>query len=545
MNQRSNLRLYGRLLAAAWLCAAVLAAPGAAARPRPSLAEEKSGAVTTRDGLRLRLLTDIGSVHIRTENHAQVSYRVRIETDSRQPEAQKLLSQFEVSARSTPEGVLIVGRVPWRRFSGRLSATFEVNVPRNYHLDVQTQAGNIEVEDIDGHVSLITAGGNITTGRLGGASRLETAGGHVTVQDVAGDVTASTAGGHITVGNVQGNATLRSAGGHIRAAAVQGIASLDTGGGNISIQRAGGRVIANTGGGQIELGEVSGPIRARTGGGGIRVARVAGPTDLETGGGSIYLTQVQGAVRASTAAGNITAWFAPEGKLQGASQLECGHGDIVVYLPRELPITIDATVEFGSQHHIETDPAFSLKVMYEDSGQGPRAVRAEGALNGGGEVLRLKTVDGNIRLRLSDAAQQLQRYEELQKRMLERQEELEQEKEKQQERESRWEELGRKLEEKLAGRLTVEPDAQKQKLAYRVEPIYPDQARQQGVQGTVRLEAVIGKEGRVEDLKVISGHALLVPAALDAVRQWRYSPTQVDGKPVTVVTKVDVEFRLK
>jgi len=515
------------------------------------LVEEKTGALTTRDGLRLRLVTDLGNVHIRTGNSGQVSYRVRIETDSGERDARNLLGQFVVMARNTPEGVLVTGHVPWRKFSARLWASFDVNVPRNYQLDVLTQAGNIETEDLNGRASLTTAGGNIATGRLGGPSRLETQGGHITVGDVAGDLTATTAGGHITVGNVQGNAVLQSAGGHIRVAGVGGAASLETAGGNISLQRAGAKVVATTAGGQIDLGETSGSIRAKTGGGGIRVVRLAGPTELETGGGSIYLTQVLGTVRASTPAGNITAWFAPEGKLQGASQLECGSGDIVVYLPRELPVTIDATVELGGDHGIDTDPAFPLKLSYVDSGAGARAVRAEGALNGGGEVLRLKAMAGNIRLRLSDAAQQLQRHLELQQRMLERQlehqkrqlEQQQEERQRQQERQGRFEELQRRLEERWSGRISVDSEVQKQKLVSRVEPAYPEQARRQGIAGTVRLKAIIGKNGTVEDLKVISGHSLLVQAALDAVRQWRYAPTQVNGKPVAVVTTVDVEFR--
>ncbi|MBI3484001.1 MAG: hypothetical protein HY012_02465, partial [Acidobacteria bacterium] len=121
---------------------------------------------------------------------------------------------------------------------------------------------------------------------------------------------------------------------------------------------------------------------------------------------------MQGAIRASTAAGTITAWFIPEGKLLGPSQLESGAGDILVYIPRELAISIDATVEspsgeFFLEHssktttRIDADPAMPLKVTYTGSDPSTRTVRAEAALNGGGEVLRLKTVSGNIRLRYS------------------------------------------------------------------------------------------------------------------------------------------------
>jgi periplasmic protein TonB len=64
------------------------------------------------------------------------------------------------------------------------------------------------------------------------------------------------------------------------------------------------------------------------------------------------------------------------------------------------------------------------------------------------------------------------------------------------------------------------------------------------VEGTVELSAVIGKDGHVDDLKVIHGSPLLIALALDAVKQWVYQPTYLNGKPVTVETEIDVTFRL-
>ena len=82
------------------------------------------------------------------------------------------------------------------------------------------------------------------------------------------------------------------------------------------------------------------------------------------------------------------------------------------------------------------------------------------------------------------------------------------------------------------------------KLMNRVQPLYPPLARQTRISGTVRLHAIIGKNGGVEQLEVMSGHPLLVQAALDAVRQWRYQPTQLNGEPVEVDTTIDVIFSL-
>jgi protein TonB len=93
-------------------------------------------------------------------------------------------------------------------------------------------------------------------------------------------------------------------------------------------------------------------------------------------------------------------------------------------------------------------------------------------------------------------------------------------------------------------RVTVGGNVQAARLVNRVQPIYPPLARQTRISGTVKLHAIIGKGGNVEQLQVVSGHPLLVQSALDAVRQWRYQPTLLNGDPVEVDTEIDVIFSL-
>jgi protein TonB len=81
-------------------------------------------------------------------------------------------------------------------------------------------------------------------------------------------------------------------------------------------------------------------------------------------------------------------------------------------------------------------------------------------------------------------------------------------------------------------------------LINKVQPVYPPLARQTRISGTVRLHALISKTGSVESLEVLSGHPLLVRAAMDAVQQWRYKPTLLNGDPVEVDTTIDVIFSL-
>jgi len=82
------------------------------------------------------------------------------------------------------------------------------------------------------------------------------------------------------------------------------------------------------------------------------------------------------------------------------------------------------------------------------------------------------------------------------------------------------------------------------KLIRQVTPIYPALARQARVAGTVRLTAIISREGAIRNLQVISGHSLLTAAALDAVKQWLYQPTLLNEEPVEVITQIDVNFTL-
>jgi protein TonB len=97
---------------------------------------------------------------------------------------------------------------------------------------------------------------------------------------------------------------------------------------------------------------------------------------------------------------------------------------------------------------------------------------------------------------------------------------------------------------KQTGPLRVGGNVQAARIINRVQPVYPPLARQTRISGTVRLHAIIGKDGTIQQLEVLNGHPLLQQAALDAVRQWRYQPTLLNGEPVEVDTTIDVIFSL-
>jgi TonB family protein len=92
--------------------------------------------------------------------------------------------------------------------------------------------------------------------------------------------------------------------------------------------------------------------------------------------------------------------------------------------------------------------------------------------------------------------------------------------------------------------IRVGGNAQQAKLIRQVRPVYPPEAKAAGIQGLVRMNAVIAREGEVKSLELLSGPAELAPAAMYAVQQWVYEPTRLNGEPVEVITQIDVNFTL-
>jgi periplasmic protein TonB len=93
-------------------------------------------------------------------------------------------------------------------------------------------------------------------------------------------------------------------------------------------------------------------------------------------------------------------------------------------------------------------------------------------------------------------------------------------------------------------RIRVGGNVQQARLVKQPRPVYPPLAKQARIQGVVKLSAVIAKDGTIQQLEVISGHPLLVPSALEAVKQWVYQPTLLNTEAVEVVTQIDVNFTL-
>jgi len=357
-----------------------------------------------RQGGRLVLRADLGSVTIKPGANDRVECEVILRAyGTDEARARRFFSDYALRARTLEGGSGYIGAnlARDRRRSLRFSADFHISVPLRFNVDLESQGGDVNVERLEGQLRVVTAGGNIRTGDVSGPLSLETAGGSIILGNLGQRVEARTAGGGIYVGDVSGEAVLETSGGEIVAGYIRGPVRARTAAGDITLGGASGAVIAETAGGQIRIGDAEGAVRASTAGGAIQVQKARGMVQVETAGGSIDLFQVHGGGRAQTAAGSISAQISSDRHSFKPSVLQTSMGDVHVYLPPDLPLTIDAAIQNAAGHKILSD--FSLDIRGGEGGFMVRSLRGRGELNGGGELLRVRTVAGNIEIRKLDA----------------------------------------------------------------------------------------------------------------------------------------------
>jgi DUF4097 and DUF4098 domain-containing protein YvlB len=358
--------------------------------------QEITGSLATVKNLKVKV--DIGSVRVEGGSQQGISYVIRNHSYSGSEEkARREFDNYKISAYVHGDTAWIVG--DWQ--GGRphkFSGDFVVNVPREMdEIIAETEGGNVSASGITGRLDAQSGGGSIRVDDIGGAIKAETGGGNIDVGNVASDVNLSTGGGSIKVNSAKGRIEAESGGGSVTIVSGMQGAVLETGGGSIQVERCGGRVKASTGGGSIDLGDIGGPAEMETGGGSIRLGSAKGPVHAETGGGSIELNGVPSA-RAETGAGGIVARFVAANGENHDSQLETSAGDITVYLAPNVNISVRASIEVANGHNIRSD--FSdIRVTTEGGDYGPKTVTAEGSLNGGGPVLKVRTTTGDISFR--------------------------------------------------------------------------------------------------------------------------------------------------
>ena len=357
--------------------------------------QEMTGDLGAAKNLRVKLAA--GSVRVQGGSQAGVTYVIhRKAYTSSEEKARREFESYRISTFVKGDTAWIVAETSRR--DSKCSDDFVVNVPRNLGFTkIETGGGNVNATGVAGRVELNSGGGNIHLDDIGGEVVAETGGGMIDVGSVEGNVNLQTGGGNIKVASAKGEIKAESGGGNVVVlSGLQG-AVLETGGGSIRVEKCSGPVKATTGGGSVDLGDIGGAAQIETGAGSIRLASAKGRVQAETGGGSIELDGAT-SVQAETSAGGIIVKLLSSTGVRNNSTLETSAGDITVYLASDLPISIRAEIEIANGHTIHSD--FSdIHVSTEGGDYGPKTVTAEGQLNGGGPMLKVRTNSGSVNFR--------------------------------------------------------------------------------------------------------------------------------------------------
>jgi DUF4097 and DUF4098 domain-containing protein YvlB len=344
----------------------------------------------------LRIKVDMGSVVVRGGQQQGINYVVHTHFgNSSEQDARHQFEQYKVTAYVKGDTAWIVGDWQGGRRPRHFSGEFSVMVPREMALvKLETEGGNVDATGVVGRVEAESGGGSMRLDDIGGGVSAETGGGSIDVGTVSGELGLHTGGGSIQVRHANGKVVAETGGGSVTIQSGAQGAIIETGGGSIEVRQCSGKVKVSTGGGSVDLSDIGGPAEIETGGGSIHLTSAKGHVHAETGGGGIELYGVPSA-SAETGAGGITVKLVNTGGERNESDLETGAGDITVYIAADVAIDVRASVDMGNGHRITSD--FSdIHIGSEGDKWGPKTLTAEGKLNGGGPMVKVRTSSGDI-----------------------------------------------------------------------------------------------------------------------------------------------------
>jgi len=338
-------------------------------------------------------------------------------------EARTVLEKSKSSYRQRGNTIEIGGEYYSRDW---IKSEFDVIVPKVFEVDIQTRGGDISVSRLKGEVRLKTSGGDIILEEIDGevdahtsggdievinstkSVRIKTSGGDIELENIGGPLTAKTSGGNIVLRNSKSRMDLHTSGGSIEIKDAGGHVKAHTSGGDIEVINTQGDVEVHTSGGDIDLHNIGGRLDASTSGGDVKGDMIAGSVKTSTSGGDINLRDVRGGVEAKTAGGDISVEITLEDfeKNHGVDLRTAG-GELVLYIPENLPATIRAEIKITDRwddYNIYSD--FPLTTT-EDTGEKQRSrrhrrrrsIRSKGDINGGGDLIELYTVNGDIHIK--------------------------------------------------------------------------------------------------------------------------------------------------
>ena len=282
----------------------------------------------------------------------------------------------------------------------------------------QSGAVQVEVPRATRSLTVSSVGGTIDAADLDGALRADAAAGRIVLDRIAGDVEIHSNGGAASLGSIGGVVRCFSGGGSIRAIRISGPAYFETNGGDIRLGEVGGAVTALTAAGGIQIDQAGAKVFADTLGGPISILRAlgmvvasssGGPIDIgdaksvqcRSASGTIRLNNVSGRLRAATERGSIVAEILAGRSLED-SVLSTGWGDITVWIPSDMGVTIEAETSGSPSRRPIVSDFSGLRIRNQRTSFGPREARRVVALeeiNGGGPRLRLTGSGGRIEIK--------------------------------------------------------------------------------------------------------------------------------------------------
>ena len=294
-----------------------------------------------------------------------ITRKIRTATEKK---AKRLMKDAKILVYHVEDDQLIQVRSEKKiRYKRNVQTEFELKLPMNINLNLETAGGNIDVMDIRGEsvfrtsggdiylknmmgrIEAHTSGGDIDVSRVEGLIRVHTSGGDIGIMNSDGKFNASTSGGDLEFLHLTGNIDAQTSGGSITLKNIESESvECRTSGGNIRAEDISANLTGRTSDGQIDLESIKGHVNVATSGGDINAQQITGSLTCHTSGGNIEGNGIIGPVDASTTAGDIEMELSYDTSIKEYSfNLETQTGDIFIRVPTGLPVNVDAEI-FGT-----------------------------------------------------------------------------------------------------------------------------------------------------------------------------------------------------
>jgi DUF4097 and DUF4098 domain-containing protein YvlB len=365
------------------------------------------------DGSYTILLESVeGSIEVRTHAGAgaeiTITRKIRARTEKI---AKRLVKDAKILVYHLEVDQLIQVRSEKKiHYKRNVHTEFELKLPMNINLNLETAGGDIDVTDIRGEsvfrtsggdldlenlmgrVEAHTSGGDIDISRIEGLIRVHTSGGDIEIMNSNGKFNASTSGGDLEFRHLTGNIDAQTSGGSITLDNIEGeTVECRTSGGDINAEDISANLTGSTSGGEIDLESIKGNVDVTTSGGDIKAQQITGALTCHITGGDIEGNGIIGPVDASTTAGDIELELSYDSSIKEYSfNLETQSGDLFIRVPIGLPVNVDAEI-FGTGTAQDLNSDIPLNISSTEN-----QISGIGQIQNGTIPMRLRATFGTI-----------------------------------------------------------------------------------------------------------------------------------------------------